>query len=180
MVDILIKNRLLYRITQFLSAIFSRLDAVQMDRVKQVLNPDQVGLFIQLQNSEQIHAFKIFEEIDKLGITNTDHLKIALLHDIGKIVHPLSIFERVMIVVWKKIYPHGMDNLKESDLKGWKRGLVIAKKHPAWGADLVSNTSVSENFVDIIRYHHSDEIDEQLNSESRKFLSVLKSIDDVN
>ena len=151
-----------------------------MSRVKQILDPDQFGLFMQLHKSEQIHAFLIFEEIEKLEVANTDHLKIALLHDIGKIVHPLSIYEKVMIVVWKKIYPQGIDDLKESDLKGWKRGLVIAKKHPEWGADLISNTSVSKDVVDIIRYHHTDEVDEQLNSKSKKFLSVLKSFDDIN
>jgi putative nucleotidyltransferase with HDIG domain len=83
-VDFVKKNRIFYRTSQFFSAIFSKPDKDQMHRVKEVLDPDQLELFIKLQSSEQMHAIQTMTEVEALGFTNSEYLKAALLHDIGK------------------------------------------------------------------------------------------------
>jgi len=179
MVDIVRKNRLFYRISQFLQVIFSHPEKVQLEKVSQILEPDQFGLFLQLQKSEQVHAIQIMKEIEIKGFEDRDYLKAALLHDIGKIVHPLKIWERVIAVICRWINSDCLDDLSDKDLKGWKRGLVIAKKHPEWGAEMLSGTDASNELVEIIRKHHEGDL-EINDPKAKEFLTLFKSIDDNN
>ena len=69
------------------------------------LTPAQLSLFRQMQPSEQVHAYQIFKHLETAGQTNPDLLAAALLHDVGKILYPLSIFDRVIIVLGKRLFP---------------------------------------------------------------------------
>ncbi len=124
-----------------------------------------------------MHAIMIMLEIEELGYIETDHLKAALLHDIGKIIHPLRIWERVIAVLCKWVNDDCLENLNEDDLKGWKRGLVIMKKHPEWGAELISNTDASENLIELISKHHEGDL-ESKDLRMIKFLDALRAIDE--
>ncbi len=173
------KNEFLYRVGQFFKVLLSHPDEAQLKKVSQILEPDQYGLFMQLQNSEQAHAIYVMEAIEKEGYQDKDFLKAALLHDIGKIVHPLKVWERVMAVICRWINPDCLDDLDETDIKGWKRGLVITKKHPEWGADMIANSNASPELVEIIRKHHEGEI-EAKEPRYQSFLLLLRAVDDNN
>ncbi len=179
MVDFVNKNRIFYRISQFFSVIFSKPDKNQLLIVNEVLDPDQLELFIKLQSSEQMHAIHTMTKVEALGFTNSEYLKAALLHDVGKIVNPLTLLERIMIVIWRKLFPKSFENLSDKDLEGWKRGLVISRDHPKWGAELISNTDLPESMIFVVRNHHQRELQtEDVNA--KDFFLALKSIDDMN
>jgi putative nucleotidyltransferase with HDIG domain len=173
------QNNFKYRISQLLHAVFSQPDKFQIERVSQILEPDQFDLFLKLQNSEQFHAIRVMSDVETAGFSQLEFLKAALLHDIGKTVHPLKIWERALIVLFSRFNPESFRDLSDLDLKGWKRGLVIAKKHPEWGADLISDTNISKEMVAIIRTHHSYEI-EYKDKKYSEFFQLLRSIDGKN
>jgi len=179
MVDIVRKKQFIYRVGQFFKVLLSHPDETQLNKISQILEPDQFGLFKQLQNSEQVHAIHVMELIEQEGYPDKDFLKAALLHDIGKIVHPLKLWERVISVICRWINPDCLDDLEEADIRGWKRGLVITKKHPEWGADLISNSNASPELVEIIRKHHEGEM-EANEPKYQSFLLLFRSIDDNN
>jgi hypothetical protein len=121
-VDTVRKIQFFYRVGQFFKVLLSRPDETQLNKISQILEPDQFGLFMQLQNSEQAHAIHVMEIFEQEGYQEKDFLKAALLHDIGKIVHPLKLWERVISVICRWINPDCLDNLVETDIRGWKRG----------------------------------------------------------
>ena len=67
----------------------------------------------------------------------------------------------------------------EKDLKGWKRGLVIARNHPEWGADLISNTELPESLIAVVRNHHQSELQTE-DVKIKEFFLALQSIDDMS
>lgn len=109
----------------------------------------------------------------------------ALLHDSGKSFYPLRIWERVIIVVGKALNPSmirhfGQDSGKENCKKAsWQRPFVIARHHPAWGAELVAKTGASSLVVALIKNHHKRAIREVL-SEEEELLKKLQIADRNN
>ena len=57
--------------------------------------------------SEQAHAFQVLERLKAAGQTDPDLLTAALLHDVGKVLFPLSLLDRVVIVLGKRLLPRG-------------------------------------------------------------------------
>lgn len=85
--------------------------------------------------------------------TNNDLLAAALLHDVGKCCHPLRLWERVVIVLAKSLFPKRVKSWGEGEPFGWKRAFVVAEQHPSWGAELAARAGASPMTVSLIRRH---------------------------
>ena len=62
---------------------------------------------------------------------------------------------------------------------GWTRGLIIAEKHPAWGAQLAHRAGASPTAVRLIRRHQDPY---PLSDEKRedRLLAILQRADRAN
>lgn len=114
------------------------------------------------------------------GESHPDLLAAALLHDIGKVIHPLHLWERVLIVLARKLIPEKVISWGCGEPKGWERPFVIARRHPEWGAELVSQAGASTMLLNLIRDHEKEFVDEPQNSLEARLLKVLKETDDWN
>ena len=146
--------RFAYRSRQFWHALLKPEVHVPAEALHLYLSPAQLILFRQLQPGEQTHAYRVFNQIKASGNTNADLLAAALLHDIGKIHVPLSIFDRVVIVMGKHLFPKAARRWGEGSPRGWRRPFVVAEKHATWGADLAEKAGVSDLTAELIRSHH--------------------------
>ena len=123
--------------------------------------------------SEQAHSLRVLKELRRQGEENSDLQTAALLHDVGKIRAPLRLWERVLVVVVRTICPNCVKKWgavgKYDSLEGlgWRRAFVVAEKHPAWGADLVSQRGGSDLAVALVARHQ-----EQLPPNSEKKESI--------
>jgi hypothetical protein len=151
--------RIFYRTRQFWHGLRLTPTASEIDRARSALNAAQFDLFIRLQPGEQSHSLAVFTKLSVAGEDNPDLLAAALLHDVGKTLYPLKLWERVWIVLGKA-FPPGL--LKRwalgdlGDLKGlsfWKRPLVVAEQHPKWGAELAAQAGSSHLVVSLICRH---------------------------
>ena len=174
-------TRFTYRISQFWSVLRSSAPAEhELDQAKSVLTESQMELFLQLQPSEQRHGLRMLQALRNQGETQLDLLAAALLHDIGKVIQPLQLWERVLIVIARKLIPDKVTTWGGGEPKGWKRPFVISRKHPEWGAELVSKIGGSTLLLNLIRNHENEAPDGLQNSLEARLLKVLREADDWN
>lgn len=148
--------RLRYRARQFWRALFPPRRAVDESLLRAHLSPAQLHLFRQMHPSEQVHAFAVFWRLYEGGKRDPDLLTAALLHDVGKSLAPLALWERVLIVLAKHLFPQRWLAWGEGQPRGWRRPFVVARQHPAWGADLAAAAGTTPRACDLIRRHQED------------------------
>jgi hypothetical protein len=93
-----------YRARQFFQALKASPSLVDIDQVQRILSPALVELFLRMELSDQAHSIQVMQKLQKEGHTHPDLLSAALLHDVGKCLYPLHVWERVMIVVAKAFF----------------------------------------------------------------------------
>jgi hypothetical protein len=151
--------RIFYRTRQFWHGLWLTPTASEMDRGRSMLNPAEFNLFNRLQPGEQSHSLTVFDKLSAAGEKDPDLLAAALLHDVGKILYPLKLWERVWIVIGRAFFPHLSREWALGDLGNlegvsfWKRAFIVAEQHPRWGADLAAQANSSQLVVNLIRRH---------------------------
>jgi hypothetical protein len=169
-------SRIAHRLRQFWHALLSPGKRITSESLLPYLTPDQVSLFCRMQPSEQAHAYQIFLHLVSIGQTNQDLLSAALLHDVGKILYPLSLFDRVMIVLGKRFFRNATERWAAGALHGQGLPFVVAEKHPEWGAELASQAGATSRTVELIRHHHDQQLPDQ-DSQTRLLLAALQAAD---
>ena len=173
-------TKMLYRSKQFFLALRSRpLTEDELAPARGVLTPQQMELFTRLQPGEQIHALRVLKTLQGQGETHPDLLTAALLHDVGKCRVPLHLWERVFIVIGKKLFPRRVQFWGQGSPRGWRRPFVVAAGHPSWGAELALGVGTSPLALQLIRQHQND-LPPAGNPLERRLLDTLKQADNQN
>ncbi len=167
-------SRLTYRTRQFWNALPGHRQQVKTEVLLPHLSPSQIVLFRRMDVSEQAHALKVFERLKATDQTDEDLLAAALLHDVGKVLFPLSLLDRVVIVLGKRLFRRRAMRWSEGTPEKFHRPFVVAAHHPQWGADLAEKAGASPRTVDLIRFHQEASIN------GDPLLLALQSADDEN
>jgi hypothetical protein len=165
-------SRIIYRSRQFQRALRSPKAPVSDTILLPFLSPSQIVLFRRMHFFEQAHAFKVLQSLRQAGHTDPDLLAAALLHDVGKILAPLSLLDRVLVVVGQRLFPRAVSRWGMGAARGLRRPFVIAVQHPSWGADLASAAGASPKTCDLIRCHQDHA------ASGDHLLTALQSVDD--
>ena len=174
-------NRISYRVCQFWAAFHgAQFNNEDLDLVKSILTTRQLELFDKFQTSEKAHSLKVLKSLLDNGETNPDLLTAALLHDIGKIKHPLQPLERAIAVLGKLLFPVKSIKWGRSHPIGFVRPFVVAQNHPGWGADLADLAGASALTVTLIRNHETDIKTSNLKPLENRLLEALKRADNHN
>jgi predicted HD phosphohydrolase len=152
---------------------------VDADQIRSHLSATQIVLFRQMQPSEQWHAYLVMQRLKDEGQDHPALFTAALLHDVGKILYPLSLLERAMIVLGKWFFPRLLSRWGEGARRDFRRPFVVAERHADWGADLAARAGASEMIVNLIR-RHQDVLLEKPHSLEDRLLHALQSADDSN
>jgi hypothetical protein len=175
-------GRALYRVRQFYLALRGAADPRDLEQARSVLTPTQVALFSGMQSSEQAHAVSVYRQLVAQGETSSDLLAAALLHDVGKSLSPLRLWERVLIVLARAFFPTQSRRWgipPAEGLGGWRRTFVVAEQHSIWGATLAAEAGASPRLVALIR-QHQEPASIEADPETRRLLSKLQAVDDNN
>ena len=167
---------IIYRIRQFVIALIGKPNSVWVARAKEVLTDEQEALFLSLQPNEQTHALTVFRKLLVREKTPDDLLVAALLHDVGKTYHPLSLWDRVLSVLAMVFFPDKFNKWGLGTPKGWRRPFVVACQHPYWGAELAIESGASPLTAALIR-HHQDETAVHAFADGGELLRMLQQFD---
>lgn len=152
-----------YRFNQLYNAIFAKVEQQEYIWLNTILESKELALFQRQALTEQRHALDVAYDLEqnKQEIIKTygkvvyhNLLLAALLHDCGKSLIKLRLWQRIVIVTtgylpkeWKKKIS------KHKNLLG--KTLVIYEQHPAWGKRLAAKAGLNEDVQLLIREHHS-------------------------
>jgi hypothetical protein len=174
-------TNVLYRARQFFMALRATAPSSEgLEKARSVLTEEQMSVFGRLQPSEQAHSLAVLGALLEQGENNPDLLVAALLHDVGKLCHPLRLWERVMIVISQLIFPRQLKKWGEGLPYGVKRPFVVAEQHPVWGAELVAEAGASPLAVALVRRHQQALAPAANLSLEDRLLLALQSADNQN
>jgi hypothetical protein len=181
----MIVGRGFYRLRQFWSVLYAAPSAGELDKVRSLLTPPQMALFLRMHRSEQAHSIQVMGAVFHAshGVqaeARQDLLKAALLHDVGKSRYPVRIWERVLIVLSKAFLPGQVKRWGNGDAEGsglgWRRAFVVAEQHPAWGAKVAAEAGASPLVTALIRRHQDPRSNSSESLEDR-LLHILQAAD---
>jgi putative nucleotidyltransferase with HDIG domain len=169
-------SRLVYRSRQFRNSLPGYRTQIPSEALLDYLTPAQLNLFQRMQPSEQAHAYEVFKHLESAGRTDPDLLCAALLHDVGKILHPLSIYDRILIVLGGRFFPGAARRWAAGKPRGLCLPFVVAAHHAEWGAELATQAGATARTVELIRHHHDAPV---LNPDShtKRLLAALQATD---
>jgi hypothetical protein len=148
-----------YRLCQLWQALGKKPANNDLELVESVLTPSEISLFQRMDPSEQVHSIRVLRSLIDKGERQSDLLKAALLHDVGKSCFPLRLWERGLIVLAKAIFPQWVVRWGSKPLlagqppSGWRRGFIISQQHAEWGAQMTEEVGMSPLAASLIRYH---------------------------
>ena len=144
-----------YRARQFWNALRAAPAQPELDEVHKILSPGELELFERMQPGEQAHSIAVMRRLQSQAEAEHDLLVAALLHDVGKSLHPLRVWERVLVVWAAAVSPALLTRWGGGEPRGWRRPFVVAVQHPAWGADLAASRGTAPGAVELIRIHQN-------------------------
>lgn len=174
-------DRLIYRLHQFWLAVQGRPNPDTLAAVQQALSPAQYVCFRKMQLSEQAHAAHVLERMQQLAGVDLPQeiIAAALLHDVGKSLHPLRLWERAVIVLALRFFPGRAKKWGAAAPAGWRRPFVIALQHPAWGADLTAEAGSTSLTVNLVARHQEPVLPGDISEEAR-WLRLLQQADNAS
>lgn len=176
-------ERILYRTRQFWHAFGASPSREDLELVRSVLSPPLMELFSQLAPDEQAHSINVLKNLLDQGENHPDLAVAALLHDVGKVRCPLRLWERVVIVIGKALFPGRVEAwgaVPAGSGGRLRRPFIVARQHPAWGAEMAARVGASPLAAALIRRHQDKgvKISSGLNFQEDNLLLKLKAVDD--
>lgn len=164
------------RVGQFVRAVAALrgLNAEELRWVRTHLAPWEEALFWQMSRIDQKHAVRVSMRAAEIARRDPSLdepsrrvlARAGLLHDIGKVRGDIGLFDRVAIVLVRRLAPRlaerlaaqGRDALLRPGRRGLGRGLCRAfyahAVHAERGAAMAELFGVEGEVVDVIRLHH--------------------------
>ncbi len=137
------------------------------------------SLFFRMSDPDQAHSVRVFQALVDQGEEGENLLRAALLHDVGKSLHPLRAWERALVVITNRILPNQVLKWGQGEPHGWRKPFVVALQHPEWGAALVQQEGGSETLVTLIRYHQEHPLP-NIREDVQELLERLQTADGMN
>ncbi|ADY56489.1 hypothetical protein Sgly_2200 [Syntrophobotulus glycolicus DSM 8271] len=145
-----------YRVIQLYKAVFPKITPKEKAFVEEILSPSQTNLFYQQSPVEQRHALDVAGDLPAQGLSEDEFhtlMTAALLHDCGKSLFHLYLWQRVFIVLFFHL-PFSLQEricLKKNLLT---KTIRIHKRHPIWGSFLARKTGATPEVQHLIKHHH--------------------------
>lgn len=179
---------MIQRVRQFYRALTARLNADDVERVKNLLPPTAQPLFFAMHPTDQYHAFMVARTAKRLAEKLSEHeqhrlnnallIRACLLHDVGRKKGDLDISGKVWAVLMTKLLPGLSHRLAARERGGAleyiTHGLYVYYHHPEIGAARLRAVGLL-NEANVIAGHH---LPETMNDSLE--LRLLKQADGLN
>lgn len=166
-----------YRFTQFWRHFRTKPVTVKSrENLDSLLSEGQLRLFEKLPAEYQDHSYRVMMRLRDSGEDRQDLLVAAILHDVGKIRTPVTVWERSLAVLMEKWMPGKLERYSKGPPNGWRRAVVVKAQHPIWGAELAREAGCTALTVSLIKRHHECVADQD-ETEEAQYLRALQRAD---
>ena len=162
----------LYRVKQFYRSMIAKLNDEDLDFLKIHLETHELQLFNQLPTYDQKHCINVARDVkstcSKRMVQSKDLIKVALLHDIGKIYNSMNPIDKSIMVL--------MNSITKGKIKAYKKikNVNVYYNHGDIGYNLLGKYGYDDRFLFLVKNHHNNKIVEDIE------LNLLKECDDRN
>ncbi|WP_304519555.1 HDIG domain-containing metalloprotein [Clostridium tagluense] len=162
----------LYRLKQFYWSMVSRINDEDIDFLKMHLETYELQLFHQLPIHEQKHSINVARDVkltcNQRVLQSENLIKVALLHDIGKIYSNMNPIDKSIMVI--------VDNITNGKIKLHKKSKNVNMyyNHGDIGYNLLRKYGYDDRFLFLVKNHHNNNITQDIE------LNLLKECDDRN
>jgi putative nucleotidyltransferase with HDIG domain len=146
----------IYRVRQFVWAAGAWVRPEDLAQAQRYLSPASLGLFRAMPRYDRRHGLDVLQACLEDGHIETDLLAAALLHDVGKTVHPsgrLRLWHRVAAVLLRTLGPGLLAEIGRDRSGSWRQPFFVQQHHAALGAELARQAGCSERTVELILRH---------------------------
>jgi hypothetical protein len=155
--------RIAYRSRQFFRAVAALAtgDLTERDRaeVAGVLPEGLRALFFRMALNDQRHSLEVYRRLVAQGYADRDLLIAALLHDCGRSLARIALWQRVALVLAKARRPAMLDRLAGPDAassgESWRYAFYVQREHARLGAELAVRAGASPIAAAYIRRHEA-------------------------
>ncbi len=145
---------------RFFGFLGARLDPDSLALLDHLLSPTERALFLTMTVSDQRHSLDLCERLRRDGHDDSDLLRAALLHDVGKGSGPLPLPYRVAYSFAAVVAPGLARWLGQVDQPAWRRPFYLAANHPAIGARAAARAGSNARVVRLIAGHNAPGTDD--------------------
>ncbi|HEY8892241.1 MAG TPA: HDIG domain-containing metalloprotein [Clostridium sp.] len=162
----------LYRVKQFYRSIVAKINDEDAEFLKTHLQKYELQLFNQLPTYEQKHCVNVARDVKltcnlrKLQVK--DLIKVALLHDIGKIYNSMNPIDKSIMVILNKMTKGKIRACKKI------KNVNVYYNHGTIGYNLLKEYGYDDRFLFLVKNHHNNKIIGDIE------LDLLKECDDRN
>ena len=162
----------LYRIKQFYRSMVAKINDKDIDFLKTHLTTCELQLFNKLLTYEQKHCINVARDVeitcDKKNLQPLFLLKVALLHDIGKINSNMNPIDKAIMVILHKVTNGKIRAYNEF------KNVNMYYNHGEIGYNLLKQHGYDDRFLYLVKNHHNNNIIDDIE------LNILKECDDKN
>ena len=162
----------LYRVKQFYWSMVSKINDEDIDFLKMYLETYELQLFHQLPTYDQKHCINVARDVkstcNQRNLQSKNLIKVALLHDIGKIYNSMNPIDKSIMVI--------MHSITNGKIKSYKKNKNVNMyyNHGDIGYNLLRKYGYDDRFLFLVKNHHNNNIIEDIE------LDLLKECDDRN
>lgn len=175
------------RMRQGIRALLAFREKPDLGLAAQYLNMKQLALFRRMPHLEQVHGLNVLTSILEHPLPEgtddraLDDLAVAaLLHDCGKSIHRVRIWQKTLPVLVNAASPEVFIKLSARDPKHYLwRAFAVKAHHPAWGAEMARHANSSERALWLIAHHQDDGALDSVHA-AAPLLAILRVADDAN
>ena len=146
-------SSLINRVRQFARALHATVEARELNELPEYLDAAQRDLFRRMSAGDQRHSLDLFHILRERGETDDALLQAALLHDVGKSLAPIRLWQRVVFVLLGRVSSAWRDRFCGDAKRDWRFAFHVLAHHTELGAELARAAACTDEVVALIRNH---------------------------
>ena len=131
-----------------------------------------------MSRSEQLHSLNVLRKaLAENPSAPKSLITAALLHDVGKSRHRLSVWQKTLGVIVEAAAPRAARRLSGNEaISFWRAPFIVRRQHASWGGEILRDCGSDADAVWLVE-RHQDCAEKYLGNWRYELLATLQSAD---